>query len=160
MNTSTQALALIIAVSLVGWVMIRQQRRRPFRPGSAWVMPVIVVLLTVQAVRPEIATLSIMGWSFWGLSVLAGWLIAWIRVQLTTLEHDGRQLYVQGTPWGTLVWAALLIVKVGFRLAAAHATGQLASALTSNGLVMAAASTVSRRVMLAVAYSRGRQHSV
>jgi hypothetical protein len=137
---------IIIIVLL--WIVVRQQQRRPFRVQSGWIVPALLAILTWDALRPMWPHLSAIDALSWGVSAAVGCLIAWLRFRWTHVQWVQGQLYVQGTPWGTVFWFMLLGAKLlGLPLLVkAHALQ--ANLLSSDFLIMAAASTIGRRLLI------------
>jgi hypothetical protein len=112
---------MLVVLPVMIYMAIRQLRGhgQRVRPGRIWIMPAVIVLLTVWVLWH-----SFSGGSLWylaaGFALGLGMGIARnAALRMQPGEHPG-EMQVRARPWGLAVWVAFLIVRLTLRFALAE----------------------------------------
>ncbi|MBV8223288.1 MAG: DUF1453 family protein [Candidatus Eremiobacteraeota bacterium] len=162
--------ALIIV--LIGVRIVRMSREQRFRPSTMWVLPAIFALITAGVIAIDGLT-SPLDIAIMLVALAVGLGIGLYQGTHTTVrvDHTTHAMYVKISPWGSLIWVAVLALRVGVRyfaggfapasgtdpqaaaIAAAHSpAGLISTAL----LVLAVGVIFGLRVHLQRVYDRER----
>ena len=105
----------VVIVLVMAFRMRRMMQSRPYRLESSWVLPAILLGLTVLviALKPPQGV----GWVWIVASLAVGAALGWLRAMTIKLEIDPvtRQVMAQGSALAVVFLAVLLVVRFGLR---------------------------------------------
>jgi len=135
----------VLGLALTSGLLALQFRQRRVRVRSMWVIPVVVLVLSVLSVSHN-PPAEVSGWAWLGLGFVVGLSIGIARAALTNV-HDvdlsGGVMLVRSSAFGVLVWlAAFALRSVVRQLVASSGPDSSTAGLVSEALLMVALGTV------------------
>ena len=164
-------IGLIIVILAIR--IIRMSREQRFGPTTMWIAPIIFALITAGVIAVDRLT-SPLDIALMLLALAAGFGIGWYQGTHTTVrvDHSAHAMFVKISPLGSLIWIAVIALRVGVRYvtggmtpAAASGDPHVAVAAASSGpatlvstllLVLALGVIVGLRAYLQRVYARER----
>ncbi len=115
----TQLVPLITIAAIVvllGVRVMRMSQEQRFQPSRMWVVPGLFALFTLWLIVTEGFT-SPIDWAWMVLALGAGLGIGWYQGTHTTVrvDHTAHAMFVKISPWGGLIWIAVLVVRMAVR---------------------------------------------
>ena len=174
--TQAQLVPLItiaLIVVILGIRIMRASREQRFSPRTMWIVPGIFGLITIAVIVVDGLT-SPLDIALMIVALAVGFGIGWYQGTHTTVrvDHSQHAMFVKISPLGSLIWVAVIALRIGVRYvtggmtpAAASGDPRAAVAAASSGpaalistllLVLALGVIVGLRTYLQRVYTRER----
>ena len=109
-------ITIAVIIIVVGIRFARMAREQRFAPGTMWILPLIAALITAGLVVFDGFTtpLDIV---FMIVALGVGFGIGMYQGTHTTVrvDHGAHAMYVKISPWGGIIWIAVIALRVGVR---------------------------------------------
>ena len=162
-------ITIVLIVVILGIRVIRMSREQRFGPKTMWIVPIIFALITAGVIAVDRLT-SPLDIALMLPALAAGFGIGWY--QGTHTDHSAHAMFVKISPLGSLIWIAVIALRVGVRYltggmtpaaasgdphaAVAAATTGTAALISTLLLVLALGVVVGLRAYLQRLYARER----
>lgn len=112
-------IALPFILLIVALRMWRGTRARKMRVEQMWIRPAIIFVILGLSVASQPPPLEILVILALALATAAGFAFGWWRARFVKISIDveTHQLTSQQSPWGMLIFIAIMVVRLGARYA-------------------------------------------